>query len=134
MITVTSANEQTSRFAFVAADLNEAQCAAMRAWLQERLDEFDLPDVSHANALLVARSLVEYASRTASGPSELLVRHTSRHLHLAVETPTTTRSDDESMAERDPSLILIKRYSARWGAERERTGTVLWADMPTSHG
>ena len=112
---MTSANEQTSRFAFVAADLSEAQCAAMRAWLEERLEEFDLPDVSRANALLVARSLVEYACRAATGPSELLVRRTSRHLHLAVETPTTARSDDESMAERDPSLILIKRYSARWG-------------------
>jgi serine phosphatase RsbU (regulator of sigma subunit)/anti-sigma regulatory factor (Ser/Thr protein kinase) len=102
-----------------------------RATVRRRTAELGHEDLSH-EAALVASELLTNAVLHAGGCTDLTVNPTEGGVRIEVRDesrvpPMLGRPSEESLTGR--GLRLVANLAARWGADAEGTGKVVWAEV-----
>ncbi|QFZ24659.1 protein serine phosphatase [Saccharothrix syringae] len=110
--------------------------ALARAFVAERLEEWELTDVLDA-ALTVTSELVTNAVKHTEDPGTLRLHHDGGRLTVdvvdrGVDRPRLFEAHPEGEGRR--GLHLVNALAARWGTRSTLDGKVVWAEIPAPAG
>jgi PAS domain S-box-containing protein len=108
-----------------------------RAAVRERLAEAVAPDLLGPTLLLVSEvvsNAVRHGGRSADGDGRVRLRVVGLAEHVRVEVRDDGDGFEPEMRTGGPDggfgLVLVERFAARWGVDREPGGVCVWFEQP----
>ncbi|MFD7654288.1 SpoIIE family protein phosphatase [Actinosynnema sp. NPDC059797] len=124
------------RVAALPLEADTAAAARARAFVADRLGEWELTDVLDV-ALTVTSELVTNAVKHTEDPGTLRLHHDGARLTVDVADRGATMPrmfEAEPEDDRRRGLHLVNAFATRWGTRTTLDGKVVWAEIPARAG